>query len=131
MALATRKRKKAVRARRKTTGAGAAPLDDYKRAKDFFHFEVDRKEYLPIIKAYVKKNYDKATQQAIFKNNDGAIAYAMYLLDEDTKVLFKMYLRSDAFKMQSKDSWTAKNQHNYAMETAVVRLALASDRLVR
>ena len=55
---------------------------------------------------------------------DGAIAYAMYLLDEDTKVLFKMYLRSDAFKMQSKDSWTAKNQHNYAMETAVVRLAL-------
>lgn len=76
MALATRKRKKAVRARRKTTGAGAAPLDNYKRAKDFFHFEVDRKEYLPIIKAYVKKNYDKATQQAIFKNNDGAIAYA-------------------------------------------------------
>ena len=54
MALTTRKRKKATRARRKTTGAGAAPLDNYKRAKDFFHFEVDKKEYLPIIKAYVK-----------------------------------------------------------------------------
>ena len=76
VALTTRKRKKAPRARRKTTGAGAAPLDNYKRAKDFFHFEVDKKEYLPIIKAYVKKKYDKATQQAIFKNTDGAIAYS-------------------------------------------------------
>ena len=57
MALTTRKRKKAPRARRKTTGAGAAPLDNYKRAKDFFHFEVDKKEYLPIIKAYVKKKH--------------------------------------------------------------------------
>jgi len=76
MALATRKRKKAPRARRKTTGATAAPLDNYKRARDFFHFEVDKKEYLPIIKAYVKKKYDKATQSAIFKNSDGAIAYS-------------------------------------------------------
>ena len=76
MALTTRKRKKAPRARRKTTGAAAAPLDNYKRARDFFHFEVDKKEYLPIIKQYVKKKYDNPTQSAIFKNTDGSIAYS-------------------------------------------------------
>ena len=70
------KRKKAPKARRKTTGAGAAPLDDYKRAKDFFHFDVDKKEYMPIIKQYVKKQYDKGTAQAILKNSDSAIAYS-------------------------------------------------------
>lgn len=69
-------RKKAPRARRVTTGAGAAPLDNYQRAKDFFHFDVDRKEYLPIIKQYVKKKYDKSTAQAILKNTDGSIAFA-------------------------------------------------------
>ena len=72
----TLKRKKAPRARRKTTGAAAAPLDDYRRAKDFFHFDVDKKEYMPIIKQYVKKKYDKTTAKAIFKNSDGAIAYS-------------------------------------------------------
>ena len=70
------KRKKAPKARRKTTGAGAAPLDDYKRAKDFFHFDVDKKEYMPIIKQYLKKKYDKETVQAISKNSDGAIAFS-------------------------------------------------------
>ena len=70
------KRKKAPKARRKTTGVGAAPLDDYKRAKDFFHFDVDKKEYMPIIKQYVKKKYGKETLQAIFKNSDSAIAYS-------------------------------------------------------
>ena len=63
-------RKKAPRARRKTTGAGAAPLDNYKRAKDFFHFDVDKKEYMPIIKQYVKKKYDKKTSEAILKNRE-------------------------------------------------------------
>ena len=70
------KRKKAPKARRKTTGAGAAPLDNYKIAKDYFHFDVDKKEYLPIIKQYVKKKYGKETLQAIFKNSDSAIAYS-------------------------------------------------------
>jgi hypothetical protein len=70
------KRKKAPKARRKTTGAGAAPLGNYRRACDFFHFDVDKKEYMPIIKQYVKKKYDKETAQAIFKNSDGAIAFS-------------------------------------------------------
>lgn len=72
----TLKRKKAPRARRKTTGAAAAPLDNYKRAKDFFHFDVDKKEYIPIIKQYIKKKYDKKTAQYILKNSDSSLSYS-------------------------------------------------------
>jgi hypothetical protein len=70
------KRKKAAKARRKTTGAGAAPLDNYKVAKDFFHFDVDKKEYVPIIKQYVKKFYDKKTATYILKNSDASMAFS-------------------------------------------------------
>ena len=97
MALTARKRKKAPRARRKTTGAAAAPLDNYKRARDFFHFEVDKKEYLPIIKQYVKKKYDKATQTAIFKNTDGSIAYSHV-------AAFCYYMNNDKADLVPQDS---------------------------
>ena len=70
------KRKKAAKARRKTTGAGAAPLDNYKVAKDFFHFDVDKKEYVPIIRQYVKKFYDKKTATYILKNSDASMAFS-------------------------------------------------------
>ena len=69
-------RKKAPKARRKTTGAGAAPLDNYKFAKDFFHFEVDKKEYVPIIRQYVKKFFDKQTATYILKNSDASITFS-------------------------------------------------------
>jgi hypothetical protein len=70
------KRKKAAKVRRKTTGAGAAPLDNYKVAKDFFHFDVDKKEYVPIIRQYVKKFYDKKTATYILKNSDASMAFS-------------------------------------------------------
>ncbi len=70
------KRKKAAKARRKTTGAGAAPLDNYKVAKDFFHFEVDKKEYVPIIRQYVKKFFDKQTATYILKNSDASMTFS-------------------------------------------------------
>ena len=70
------KRKKAAKARRKTTGAGAAPLDNYKVAKDFFHFDVDKKEYVPIIRQYVKKFYDKKTATYILKNSDASMSFS-------------------------------------------------------
>ena len=69
-------RKKAPKARRKTTGAGAAPLDNYKVAKDFFHFEVDKKEYVPIIRQYVKKFFDKQTATYILKNSDASMTFS-------------------------------------------------------
>jgi len=70
------KRKKAAKARRKTTGAGAAPLDNYKVAKDFFHFDVDKKEYVPIIRQYVKKFFDKQTATYILKNSDASMTFS-------------------------------------------------------
>jgi len=72
----TLKRKKAPVARRKTNGAGAAPLDNYRRACDFFHFDVDKKEYIPVIKQYVKKKFDKATATEILKNPDSRLQYS-------------------------------------------------------
>lgn len=83
--------------------------------KNYFYMGVQSfKKYVPFLKEL------KMGRTQL----DCAIAYAMYLMDEDTSVVFKKYLRSSAFKMKDHDSWTAKNQHNYAMETAVVRLAL-------
>jgi hypothetical protein len=66
----TLKRKKAPAARRKISGAKGAPLDDYKKCKNYFHFEVDNKEYVSIVKTYVKKFYDKTTAKHILKNKD-------------------------------------------------------------
>jgi len=66
----TLKRKKAPAARRKISGAAAAPMDEYSKCKDFFHFEVDKKECVAIVKAYVKKIFDKSTASAILKNKE-------------------------------------------------------------
>ena len=52
-------RKKAPVVRRKLSGAKGAPMDDYKQCRNYFHFEVENKEYVSIVKAYVKKNFDK------------------------------------------------------------------------
>lgn len=83
--------------------------------KNYFYIGVESfKKFVP----FLKKLKIGRTQL------DCAIAYAMHLMDEDTAVLFRKYLLSNAFKMQNKDSWTSKNQQNYPMETAVVRLAL-------
>ena len=67
-------RKKAPASRRKVNGAKGAPMDDYKKCKNYFHFEVDNKEYVSIVKTYVKKFYDKTTAKHILKNKDYALA---------------------------------------------------------
>lgn len=69
-------RKKAPAARRKVSGAAGVPMDDYKLAKDYFHFEVDRKEYVTIVKSYIKRVYDKQTAQYILRNSDSMLAYS-------------------------------------------------------
>jgi hypothetical protein len=66
----TLKRKKAPAARRKLSGAAAAPMDDYNKCRDFFHFEVDNKDYAVIIKAYVKRVFDKEKARLILKNKE-------------------------------------------------------------
>ena len=62
-------KKKSI-ARRKTVGAKAAPMDDYKKCSDFFHFNVDGKESVAIIKAHIKKTYDKVKARVILKNKE-------------------------------------------------------------
>ncbi len=70
----TLKRKKTPAARRKVSGTAGAPMDDYKKCRDYFHFEVEKKEYVAIVKAYVKKAFDKTTSRTILKNKDHRFA---------------------------------------------------------
>jgi len=86
-------RKKAPAARRKLTGAKGAPMDDYKKCKNYFHFEVDNKEYVSIVKTYVKKFYDKTTAKHILKNKDWAMskshvaAFCHYMLNDKANLV--------------------------------------------
>lgn len=66
MALTKRKPKKVIR-RRKLTGSAGAPLDDYKKCTNYFHFEVDAKEASAITKAFLKKKYNKDEYKTITK----------------------------------------------------------------
>lgn len=66
--------KKKTIVRRKTTGAKAAPLDDYKKHTDYFHFNVDSKECVTIVKAHIKKVYDKKRSKIILKNKESMFA---------------------------------------------------------
>jgi len=71
-----RTRKKAPRARRIVKGAAGAPMDNYKKCKNYFHFEVENKEYVSIVKAYVKKTFDKKTAGFILRHKDSRLAYS-------------------------------------------------------
>ena len=62
--------KKKTIARRKTVGAKAAPMDNYKKHSDFFHFNVDTKECVNIVKAHIKKVYSKEKSKVILKNKE-------------------------------------------------------------
>ena len=62
--------KKKTFTRKKTVGAKAAPMEDYKKHNDFFHFNVDTKECISITKTHVKKVYNKEKAKAILKNKD-------------------------------------------------------------
>lgn len=71
---AVKTRKKSTAVRRKLSGAKGAPMDDYKKCGQYFHFEVENKEYVSIVKAYVKKTFDKKTARNILKNKDYSFA---------------------------------------------------------
>ena len=66
--------KKKTITRRKTTGAKAAPLDDYKKHTDYFHFNVDSKECVTIVKAHIKKIYNREQSKVILKNKESIFA---------------------------------------------------------
>jgi hypothetical protein len=45
-------------------------MDDYNKCRDFFHFEVDNKDCAAIVKAYVKRVFDKEKARLILKNKE-------------------------------------------------------------
>lgn len=68
MALPKGRKKKRV-VLRKRTGAAAAPTDrGFSVFKDYFHFEVEKKEYSTILKSYIKKTRSKKDASAALRN---------------------------------------------------------------
>ena len=69
--LLTTKKKKKSNPRRVKSGIGGISADKgYKYFHQKVHSEVESKEYVSIVKGYVRKAYDKSTAQAIAANPD-------------------------------------------------------------
>ena len=99
--VATKPKKKTARAVRR--GANMMPLMPVKnltwnKAKFYVHYEVESREWLTVVKAYIKKNYDKNTVSAINKLPDWKIggqshwATTAYLLDENPNLIPEVYI---------------------------------------
>jgi len=70
----TPRKKKTIRAVRRGGGMiGLMPTNKWEAAKHFVHYEVESKEWLSVIKNYIKKNYDKKTVANINKLPDWKI----------------------------------------------------------
>ena len=98
--VATKPKKKTVRAVRR--GANMMPLMPTKnlnwdRAKYYTHYEVESKEWLSTVKAYIKKHYDKKIVANINKLPDWKIGgkshwtCAAYLLDNNPELVPSVY----------------------------------------
>ena len=96
--VATKPKKKTVRAVRR--GANMMPLmptKNWEGAKYYTHYEVESKEWLNTVKAYIKKHYDKKIVSAINKLPDWKVggkshwACAAYLLDKQPELVPEVY----------------------------------------
>jgi hypothetical protein len=98
--VATKPKKKTVRAVRR--GANMMPLMPSKnlnwdRAKYYTHYEVESKEWLSTVKAYIKKHYDKKILTNINKLPDWKVGgkshwtCAAYLLDNNPELVPTIY----------------------------------------
>jgi hypothetical protein len=71
-------KRKAPRARAKT-GVLGAPVDrGFDVVKDYFHYEIDRKEIISIVQSFVKKNFSKTEARYILANPDYKISYSYF-----------------------------------------------------
>jgi hypothetical protein len=59
--VATKPKKKTVRATRRLSGYGLMPTDSWHKAKFFVHYEMETKDWLNKVKDFVRNNYDKKT----------------------------------------------------------------------
>ena len=98
--VATKPKKKTVRATRR--GASMMPLMPMKgitwnKAKFYTHYEVESKEWLTVVKNYIKKHYDKKAVSSINKLPDWKIGgkshwtCAAYLLDNNPDIVPPAY----------------------------------------
>jgi uncharacterized glyoxalase superfamily protein PhnB len=103
MAKATAPRKKkTVRATRRTTGMAAIPLSGWADAKYYVHYEVESREWGNAVKSYIKKHLDRTRQAAINKLPDWKVsAYSHWattaqLLEVKPEIVPQVYV--DGFK---------------------------------
>lgn len=102
-------KKRAPRARSKT-GLAAAPIDKgFDAVKNYFHFEVDRKDLSGTIKNYVKRTFNKTDAAAINANPE----YKFYAFTHYSAISF--WLNSD---LPSDDvvEYRANSLNNYLQE---------------
>lgn len=101
--IAVKAKKKTIKSARR--GANMMPLMPTKgltwnKAKYYTHYEVESKEWLTTVKAYIKKNYDKKTVSAINKLPDWKVggqshwATTAYLLNENPSLVPETYKSS-------------------------------------
>lgn len=78
MAIPKRTRKKTVRARARK-GVLGAPVDGgFDAVKDYFHYEIDRKDLIKQTKAFVKKNFNKTQAKYILACPEYKFAFSHY-----------------------------------------------------
>lgn len=70
----TTRKKKAVRATRRTTGMKAIPTDSWNSAKLYTHYEVESREWGTVVKDWIKKNLDRKSAAAINRLPDWRIS---------------------------------------------------------
>jgi hypothetical protein len=57
--IATKPKKKIIRASRRVNGFALMPTDSWIKAKHFVHYEIESKDWLSKIKDYIRNNYDR------------------------------------------------------------------------
>lgn len=72
--VATKPKKKTVRATRRVSGYGLMPTDSWHKAKFFVHYEMETKDWLNKVKDFVRNNYDKKTIANVNKLPDWKLA---------------------------------------------------------
>lgn len=73
-ATTTSRKKKTVRATRRTTGMKAIPTDSWNSAKFYTHYEVEGREWGTAVKDWIKKNLDRKSVAAINRLPDWRVS---------------------------------------------------------
>lgn len=70
--------------RRKLVGVQAAPKDSFAKCKEYFHYDVDKKDISSVTKAYVKKTFSKTDAEKILANPE----YQFYMYTHWAATIF-------------------------------------------